>query len=168
MNCWVHVALNLSWKFTRRRLSVEVFLLEEDKTFFWLDINWDKNKIRVHQCPYIARVLSKHGLMNSRKVSTPLPAKCDLSFRKENERSITEKIHRHYRTLVGPPMYVAVSRRPDIMYAASMMSKKVHVLSMKQVGHGERALRYLKETECLCFLFIASPGAPTEADCDVD
>lgn len=104
--------------------------------------------IRLSQKKYIEELIAKFNMEDAKTISTPLEVNIKItkeaSPRSEDERA--EMKNRPYRELVGGIIYLANATRPDIAFAASILSRfstnpgELHWMMAKRV------LRYLKGT----------------------
>lgn len=139
----------------KSRLSMEFEMkdLGASKRILGMDISRDKknNKLFVAQKGYVEKVLKKFGMTDSKVVQTPLAGHFKLSVSQspttEQEKKYMDKIP--YASAVGSLMYSMVCTRPDLAYAASLVSRfmakpgKPHWEAVKWV------FRYLKGTSNL-------------------
>lgn len=112
-------------------------------------------KLWLSQERYIEKVLERFNMSKAKPVGTPLANHFKLSS-KQSPASEKEKIEMKnvpYASAVGSLMYAMVCTRPDIAYAAGVVSRflsnpgKDHWAAVKWI------LRYLRGTSkmCLCF-----------------
>lgn len=104
--------------------------------------------IRLSQKKYIEELIANFNMKDAKTISTPLEVNIKItkeaSPRSEDERA--EMKNRPYRELVGGIIYLANATRPDIAFAASILSRfstnpgELHWMLAKRV------LRYLKGT----------------------
>ncbi|XP_049371095.1 secreted RxLR effector protein 161-like [Solanum verrucosum] len=79
--------------------------------------------------------------MDCRSVAIPLAA--NKKFRKDDgEKKVNSSL---YRSLIGTLLYLT-STRPDIMFAASLLSRFMQEPSQVQFGAAKRVLHYLQGT----------------------
>lgn len=77
--------------------AFQVELLGEANSFIVLDIERDKNVIKVRQTKYVEKILNEFGLLNANITRAPLPAPCDLGRHTKNEGVLTTTLHSRYR-----------------------------------------------------------------------
>jgi hypothetical protein len=97
--------------------------------------------IEVSQSAYIARVLEKFGLADSKPVATP--AEGILSRLTAEDGG---KVDREYMSLVGSLLYAAMVTRPDIAYAVQALGRHLNSSGPEHWVAAKRVLRYLKGT----------------------
>ena len=92
-----------------------------------MEIHRDHPNCRLYlsQSQHIANLLQEHGLQDSKPVSTPLnPGSClSTSMSPQNTSEATEMCQYPYISVVGSLMYLAVTTRPDIAYAAGVLAR---------------------------------------------
>ncbi|TXG53900.1 hypothetical protein EZV62_019156 [Acer yangbiense] len=80
-------------------------------------------------------------MLRCKSVATPLA--CNEKLRKDDgEKKVDETL---YRSLVGNLLYLTATR-PDIMFAANLLSRFMNSPSQKHFGVGKRDLRYIQGT----------------------
>jgi hypothetical protein len=88
-------------------------------------------------------------MKNCKGVTTPINPNEKLSKemcpKTEEEKKAVEMLP--YQSLVGSLMYLAVSTRPDIAHAVSMLSQFNTNFGEQHWRAAKRVLRYLKNTE---------------------
>jgi hypothetical protein len=99
----------------------------------------DKDKITLDQTSYIYTVLEKFEMQDCRAVSVPLTPGIELV------KGSCKTDFPHQR-LVGSLMHIAVSTRPDIMYAGSVLSRFNSCYNNEHVVAAKHILKYLKDT----------------------
>jgi len=81
--------------------------------------------LSLSQSQFITNLLEENGLQDSKPVSTPLNPGCCLSTSRcpQNDAEVSE-MHQHpYISVVGSLMYLALTTRPDIAYAARVLAR---------------------------------------------
>ena len=99
---------------------------------------------------YISNLLTKFGMHNCKSASTPLPEKCALSKddQSENGSEDASKIAGcDYRGLVGSISHAAMTTRPDLAFAAHLLSRFLNNHSLVHWQAAKHVLRYLRGTE---------------------
>ena len=115
------------------------------KRFLGVDIiqNPKHGSIFIHQESYLNTLLKKFGMDQCTPKMTPLPTGLDLD--PENAGTLLETDDKaRYHSAVGGIMYAATHTRPDLAYAASLLSRFV---AQPQKGHDralQHVLRYIK------------------------
>src|ERR1700677_820177 len=114
-----------------------------------IEIHRDRPNCRfsISQSQFISNLIQEHGLSDSKPVSTPLnPGTClSTSMCPQNNADALEMQQYPYISVVGSLMYLAVTTRPDIAYAAGVLAR---FNSNPGPAHWQAAklLRYLKGT----------------------
>lgn len=110
--------------------------LGDAKCFLGMEIQRTESCIKVNQTKIIDKLLKDHGLNECRPVATPLEKGFQLS---EDEMNYEVP----YRSLVCSLMYIAVTARPDISYAVSVLSRVLDKPTNLCWKAAKRVLRYL-------------------------
>ena len=115
-----------------------------------LEIHRDHPNHHLHlsQSQYIVNLLQEHGMDDCKPVATPLNpgSRLSTSMSPQNASEASEMHSVPYISVVGSLMYLAVTTRPDITYAAGVLARfnsnpgQLHWQAAKHV------LRYLKGT----------------------
>ncbi|GAU33542.1 hypothetical protein TSUD_143350 [Trifolium subterraneum] len=123
--------------------------LGEMKYFLGMEIFQSSAGIFISQKKYALEVLKKFHMDKCKSVSTPLVVNEKLS-KDDGDNSANASI---YRSIIGSLLYLSATR-PDIMFAASLLSRFMHSPSQVHLGAAKRVLRYIKGTTDygLCFL----------------
>ncbi|XP_076657790.1 uncharacterized protein LOC143361943 [Halictus rubicundus] len=136
----------------KKELSTDFRTKDLGPLSYCLGIEFKRNnksgELYMLQKKYITGILQRFGMMDAKPVQTPLEPKIKLSQemrpKTDDERSKMKSVP--YRSLVGSLMYAAVSTRPDIAYAVSMLSRFNEDPGGEHWTAGKRVLRYLKAT----------------------
>lgn len=104
------------------------------KSFLGMEIHRTENSIEVVQTKIIDRLLKDYGMDNCHPVPTPLDKGFQLS-----EDVINNIIP--YRSLICSLLYIAVTTRPDISYAISLLSRILDKPSDSSWRAAKRVLR---------------------------
>ena len=123
--------------------------------FIGLEIERQKDSIRIHQKGYISRILNRFGMRECKPQSTPADPKCKLSsemsaandHEKEDMRIIP------YREAIGSLLFAAIVSRPDIAFAVSKAAKFVQEPGPEHWKAVKRIFRYLKKTMDSCISY---------------
>lgn len=86
----------------------------------------------------------------------------------EDEDCLSPALYSHYRKMVGYSMYLAVSSRPNIMFAAAMLARQVYYPCISHLGLAKRVLRYLKGSNNLRLCFPSDISTQLKAYCGAD
>ncbi|CAM8981667.1 unnamed protein product [Rhodiola kirilowii] len=104
--------------------------------------------LKIHQKPYLEKVIAKYGNMNSKSVKVPLAPHFLLS-KSQSPKTDSEIVRMEtvpYENVIGSLMYAMISTRPDLSYAISLLSRFMsnpgmdHWLALKHV------VAYVKST----------------------
>ncbi|PRQ16261.1 putative RNA-directed DNA polymerase [Rosa chinensis] len=107
--------------------------------FLGLQVTKHYHGLHINQLKYAHDLLSKHDLLLSKPVSTPMSAKSDL----HSTDGVFLENPTLYRELVGSLQYLTITR-PDIAFAVNLVSQ---FMSQPRVSHliaVKRILRYVK------------------------
>ena len=106
----------------------------------------DLTQIRMKQNKYTKDILKRFNMADSKGAKTPLDPSEKLSKemcpKTQEEKLEMERIP--YQNLIGSLMYLAVSTRPDIAHAVSMLSQFNTNFGQQHWTAAKRVLRYLK------------------------
>jgi len=82
-------------------------------------------RLCLSQSQHIANLLQEHGLQDCKPVSTPLNpgSRLSLAMSPQNASEAAEMRQYPYISVVGSLMYLAVTTRPDIAYAAGVLAR---------------------------------------------
>jgi transposase InsO family protein len=115
-----------------------------------LEIHRDRSNRRLllSQSQYIANLLQEHGLQDCKPVSTPLNpgTRLSTSMSPQNDVEASEMRQVPYISVVGSLMYLAVTTRPDIAYAAGVLARFNSNPGPAHWQAAKHVLRYLKGT----------------------
>lgn len=109
--------------------------------FLGIEVSQVSEGIFISQKKYSKSILQKFKVMDSRNVVIPLAA--NEKFRKYDGKMKANSSL--YRSLIGSLLYLT-STRPDIMFAASLLSKFMQEPIQVLFGAGKRVLCYLQGT----------------------
>ena len=109
--------------------------------FLGIEVSQVKEGIFISQKKYTKSILQKFKMMDCRSEALPLAA--NEKFRKDDgEKKVNNSF---FRSLIGNLLYLT-STRPDIMFAASLLSRFMQEPSQVHFGAAKRVLRYLQGT----------------------
>jgi len=125
--------------------------------------------IHISQEAYTRRIIERFGMAHANPASTPMETGVRLS--REDEASSKEEKdemrQRPYRELVGSLSYLANTTRPDIMFAANVLSRYNANPGKTHWKAAKHTLRYLIGTSNLGITYAKS-GKPLHAYVDSD
>lgn len=113
---------------------------------------------------YINELLSVYGVTPCRPVSTPLDPGFQVSCNNENCARVDAT---SYQSLIGSLMYLAISTRPDIMHAVSVLAQRNKDPHSEHEAGAKHVLRYLSKTISLKLRYCKN-GKPVEGYADAD
>ncbi|KAL4362450.1 hypothetical protein GQ457_04G012430 [Hibiscus cannabinus] len=116
--------------------------------FLGMEVHQGEDGIFISQRKYANDVLKKFKMQNCKPVSTPLVVNEKLS-KVDGQRKVDAK---EYRSLVGSLLYLTATR-PDLMFAASLLSRFMTEPSDVHMGAAKRVLMYLKGTSDFGIMF---------------
>ncbi|KAL4369603.1 hypothetical protein GQ457_05G026510 [Hibiscus cannabinus] len=104
--------------------------------FLGMEVHQGEDGIFISQRKYANDVLKKFKMQNCKPVSTPLVVNEKLS-KVDGQRKVDAK---EYKSLVGSLLYL-IATRPDLMFAASLLSRFMTEPSDVHMGAARRVLR---------------------------
>ena len=117
------------------------------RSFLGMTIERTKTSYKIHQGTYIDSLLSKHGMTDSYNASTPIETNAKLDIKSGDIDTLVDQ--KSYLAIVGSLMYAALGTRPDISYAAGLLSRFNSDPRTRHLTAAKRVLRYLKRTKDL-------------------
>ena len=109
--------------------------------FLGLQVHQFSHGVHLNQVKYAHDLLSKHDMLLSKPVSTPMSAKDTLTA---NPGSLLDN-PTEFRALVGALQYLTITR-PDIAFAVNSVSQYMSQPSLSHLVAVKRILRYVKGT----------------------
>lgn len=109
--------------------------------FLGMEIQQTHQGIFICQKKFAAEVLAKFSLENCKSVSTPL-AHNEKLVKDDGSSKVDSSV---YRSLIGSLLYLTATR-PDIMFAASLLSRFMQDPNETHFRTAKRVLRYIKGT----------------------
>ena len=126
-----------------------------------MDIELSKESVSIHQKSKIKRLYEILELENIKEVKTPM-ANTDFNSKgKELEDA------RLYRSAVGQLLYIALGSRPDITYAANVLSRYMKEPDELKFKMLKRVVKYLKTTEDLKLRFESNKTIDEKVEVEV-
>ncbi|XP_024177774.1 uncharacterized protein LOC112183641 [Rosa chinensis] len=109
--------------------------------FLGIEVSQSKDEIFISQKKYAENIIKKFNMLGCNSVATPLIANEKLKKEDGAKKADATK----YRSLIGGLLYLTTTR-PDIMFAASLLSRYMQEPSQIHYGAAKRVLRYLQDT----------------------
>uniref|UniRef100_A0A6N2K750 Integrase catalytic domain-containing protein n=1 Tax=Salix viminalis TaxID=40686 RepID=A0A6N2K750_SALVM len=119
--------------------------------------------IFIHQSKYAQSLLKKFGLEDCKPVSIPLPT--GEKLKKIDGSELADECT--YRKIVGSLLYLTATR-PDLMYAASLLSRFMNQPTRKHMGVAKRVLRYVQGTLHYGIEYVRNQSSTLVGFCDAD
>ena len=115
-----------------------------------MEIHRDRpnHRLFLSQSQHITNLLQEHGLQDCKPVSTPLDpgSRLSTSMSPQNDAEVSEMRQHPYISVVGSLMYLAVTTRPDIAYAAGVLARFNSNPGPAHWQAAKHVLRYLRGT----------------------
>jgi hypothetical protein len=115
-----------------------------------IEIHRDRpnRRLSISQSQFISNLIQEHGLSDSKSTSTPLNpgTRLSTSMCPQNDSEAQEMQQHPYISVVGSLMYLAVTTRPDIAYAAGVLARFNSNPGPAHWQAAKHVLRYLKGT----------------------
>ena len=109
--------------------------------FLGMGVLQNDKSIFIHQSKYANSLLEKFGLADCKPVSIPLAI--GEKLRKEDGSELADE--NLYRKIVGSLLNLTATR-PDVMYAACLLSRFMNQPTRKHMGVARRVFRYVQGT----------------------
>jgi len=130
--------------------------------FLGVEFERDGDRIKLHQAKYIEKLVKRYLPQGGAKVlhKNKAPAAQDLaqviSDAQSQEAVPDSGLLRQYQSLVGALLYCAVSTRPDVSYAVSMLCRAMSKPTQPAFDAAVRVLAYLDNHRHLGLTYEAS------------
>ncbi|KAG6534255.1 hypothetical protein ZIOFF_008141 [Zingiber officinale] len=131
--------------------------------FLGMEIYQEEEIVFICQKIYAEKILKKFNMLGCNPVSTPLIM--GEKLKKEDGGKAADVTH--YRSLIGNLLYLTATR-PDLMYAASLLSRFMQSPSHFHLGAAKRVLRYVQGTTDLGLSFQKNHALNLVGYCDSD
>ncbi|KAM2677793.1 hypothetical protein EV1_004297 [Malus domestica] len=131
--------------------------------FLGMGILQTENGVFIHQSKYAKSLLVRFGLEDCKPVSIPLPT--GEKLKKVDGSELADETM--YRKIVGSLLYLTATR-PDLMYAASLLSRFMNGPTKKHFGVARRVLRYVQGTLSYGIEYAKDSDAILVGFCDAD
>jgi hypothetical protein len=124
-------------------------LLGSPSDFLSLCIERDRSnrKMRIHQIPYLLKVLKKFNLNSHETKVAPLPEKLQLI---KNTAQADKASIRLFQSQIGSILYAMLGTRPDIAYTTIQLSQYASNSSDQHFKAINHLLRYINGTVNYC------------------
>ncbi|XP_057340572.1 uncharacterized protein LOC130677735 [Microplitis mediator] len=104
----------------------------------------EKSRVFLRQRQYTRAVFKRFGMDECKPIDTPIKAKSNLV---KPERASESEMNKYpYQSLIGALLCLAITTRPDIMYAVNYLSQFNTNYNVEHWKAAKRVLRYLKGT----------------------
>ncbi|KAL5772614.1 hypothetical protein ACOSP7_012221 [Xanthoceras sorbifolium] len=110
--------------------------------FFGIEVSQMKDGIFIYQRKYTENVLKKFNILGCKSMDAPLIVNEKLKKDKDGAKKANVAT---CRSLTGSLLYL-ITTRPDIMFAARLLSRYMQDPSLIHFGAAKRVLRYLRGT----------------------
>ncbi|KAG6476380.1 hypothetical protein ZIOFF_065620 [Zingiber officinale] len=131
--------------------------------FLGMEIYQEEDIVFICQKIYAEKIMKKFNMLGCNPVSTPLIM--GEKLKKEDGGKAADVTH--YRSLIGNLLYLTATR-PDLMYAASLLSRFMQSPSHFHLGAAKRVLRYVQGTTDLGLSFQKNHALNLVGYCDSD
>jgi hypothetical protein len=109
--------------------------------FLGIDVYQDKEDMFISQRMNAKKIIRKFRMVGCKPMATPLAANERIK-KEDGGKKVDATL---YRSLVGNLLYL-IATRPDIMFAASLLSRFMHSQSHFHFATAKRMLRYIQGT----------------------
>ncbi|CAJ2661747.1 unnamed protein product [Trifolium pratense] len=131
--------------------------------FLGIEVYQDEYGVFICQKRYTENILKKFGMYGCKPVDIPLVV--NEKLKKENGGRLIDASM--YRSLVGSLFYLTTSR-PDLMFAATLLSRFMSKPSHLHLGAAKRVLRYVMGTMEYGIRFEKNSKFEAKGYCDSD
>lgn len=145
----------------------KITVMGDLKLFLGIQVRLEAGQYRINQRAYLCRLFEKFGMKDAKTSKVPM----DPGFLQQKEEA-SERLDSvdQYQSLIGALLYVAVSTRPDISIATSILGRRVQAPTVADWNEAKRILRYLKHTVDLelCLGHLGEDNKQLECYVDAD
>uniref|UniRef100_A0A5B7B4M6 Retrovirus-related Pol polyprotein from transposon TNT 1-94 n=1 Tax=Davidia involucrata TaxID=16924 RepID=A0A5B7B4M6_DAVIN len=131
--------------------------------FLGIEIYQNEDGVFISQKKYAEAILKKFGMSGCKPMATPLVVNEKL-MKEDGEKKVDATL---YRSLVGNLLYLTATR-PDIMFAASLLSRFMNSPSQIHLGAAKRVLRYVRGTTSFGIKYSRGFELKLKGYCDSD
>lgn len=114
--------------------------------FLGIDVMYENNDILLHQKHYVDQVLIRYQATAFRTAFTPLQVSIDLANGECEDKTLTPDLQKHYQSIVGSVMYLALATRPDLSFPVLALSRYSAQALSKHLTAANHLLKYLRAT----------------------
>jgi hypothetical protein len=131
--------------------------------FLGIEVYQDKEEVFISQKMYAEKILKKFRMLGCKPMATPFAINEKLK-KEDGGKKVDATL---YRSLVGNLLYLTATR-PDIMFAASLLSRFMHSPSHFHFAAVKRVLRYIQGTTSYGIRFCRKSIVKLIDFCDSD
>ncbi|KAI4312157.1 hypothetical protein MLD38_037000 [Melastoma candidum] len=131
--------------------------------FLGFEIHQENDGIFFNQKKYATDLLKKFRMNEAKSVPTPLVA--NLKLVKDDGSDAADATL--FRSIIGSLLYLSTSH-PDLMFAASYLSRFMQSPSQIHLCAAKRVLRYVKGTVDFSIRFVKNKSSNLQGFCDSD
>lgn len=141
----------------------EITINKNPSSFLGLEIEKQKDGIKLTQQSYTEKVLEIYGMSNAKSVNTPILANTEYNDGGNREEFFP------FKEAVGSLLYLTGKTRPDLSFAVTYNSRHTQNPSNVDVINVKRILRYLQGTKHLGIAYNNKEKLEVlEGYCDAD
>ena len=137
-NTLIQFKETLSNKFKMKDLGIASFILG-------IKIEREGDYLYLSQEEYLAKILKRFGMTNSKAIATPLEIGIKILLSNSQE-DISKEIDYPYREAIGCLMYAMLCTRPDLSFSICYLSRFSNNPRIEHWKALKRVLRYIKGT----------------------
>lgn len=120
-------------------------------------LNVQHDRIEIDQCDYIDSCVKRYGLEDSKAAKMSMEKNLDIDKINSNSALCVLK----FQKLFGLINYIMERTRPDINFAANVLSRKTNAANEEHYSYLQRVLRYLKGTRDTKLIYNLKEDAPS-------
>ena len=142
--------------------------LGELQWFLNINVVRDRNqrKISLSQEAYIDKIVKRYHLEHAPKANTPLSLPRREFVKNDGVKATPQETHA-YQQRIGSCIYPAVTTRPDIAHAASLLAQFLQNPSPRHRAEADRLICYLRDSKHLAIEYSGTATTQIfEAACD--
>ena len=133
--------------------------------FLGMEVTRDRKRgtLQLTSVSHTSELIDRFGMQDARSVATPLPPKTSLLPTGANESDVLTAEY-PYRSLIGSLQYLAMTTRPDISFAVSLLARFQARPSKQHWDAAKHVVRYLKGTLDMGLTYSAQSSDITVSD----